>query len=137
MITMADGTLEPIEQVHAGERVRAYDVTTDAFVAADVTDVVHHDPESSRDGIILVNGTLRVTTNHPIWVDGQRVRADALELGSTLMLPGERGPGGRVEGRRAQVWSLQLLEGGVPTYDLRVREPWTYIADGIVVFLKD
>jgi len=137
MITMADGTLEPIEHVHAGERVRAYDVTEGAFVAAEVTDVVQHDPEASRDGIVLVNGRLRVTTNHPIWVEGRRVRADELELGSTLLLPGVDAPDRQVEGRRGQVWSLQLLEGRVTTFDLRVGAPWTYVADGIVVFLKD
>jgi hypothetical protein len=137
MITMADGTLEPIERVRAGERVRAYDVTSDAFAAAEVSEVVQHEPEASRDGIVLVNGTLRVTTNHPIWVDGRRVRADELELGSTLLLPGERDADGRVERRRDQVWSLQLLEGRVPTFDLRVGAPGTYVANGIVVFLKD
>jgi hypothetical protein len=137
MITMADGTVEPIEDVRAGERVRAYDVTSDAFVAAEVSGVVEHDPAASRDGIVLVNGTLRVTTNHPIWVDGRRVRADELELGSTLLLPGERGPDGWIERRRDQVWSLQLLEGRVPTFDLRVGAPGTYVANGIVVFLKE
>jgi hypothetical protein len=137
MITMADGTLEPIERVHTGEQVRAYDVTRDAFVAADVIDLVQHDPEASRDGIVLVNGTLRVTTNHPIWVDGQRVRADELELGSALFLPVEPAQDGKVEGRRNRVWSLQLLEGQVPTFDLRVGAPGTFVAGGIVVFVKD
>jgi hypothetical protein len=71
MITMADRTLEPIDRVHAGELVRSYDVTTGAFVAASVTAVVQHDPEASSAGIVVVNGTLHVTTNHPIWVDGR------------------------------------------------------------------
>jgi hypothetical protein len=137
MITMADGSREPIDRVRPGELVRAYDVATNAFVPATVTEVVQHDPEASRDGIILVNGTLRVTTNHPIWVDGRRVRADELQLGSALLLPSERGPEGRVEGRRDEVRSLQLLEGRVPTFDLRVGDPGTYVADGIVVFLKE
>jgi len=137
MITMADGTLEPIDRVHAGELVRGFDVNTGAFVAASVIAVVQHDPEASSDGIVVVNGTLRVTTNHPIWVDGRRVRADQLDLGSPILLLPGAGAGERPEGRRDRVRSLELVAGRVPTFDLKVGEPGTYVADGIVVFVKD
>ena len=137
-ITMADGTLEPIDGLRRGQLVRSYDATAGAFVAAPVIEVVQHDPDVSLDGIVVVNGTLRVTTNHPIWVDGRRVRADELDLGSTLLLlPGSGRAGERVEGHREQVRSLELVAGGVPTFDLRVGEPGTYVADGIVVFIKE
>jgi hypothetical protein len=133
MIAMADGTFEPIESVHAGDRVRGYDAETDAFVPTVVTAVLHHEPEASSDGIVVVNGTLHVTTNHPIWVAGRRVRADQLDVGSSILLapaPGERG-------RRDVVRSLALVPGRVPTFDLKVGAPGTYVADGIVVFLKE
>jgi hypothetical protein len=81
---------------------------------------------------------LHVTTNHPIWVDGRRVRADELDLGSPiLLLDGPPRAGEKAEGHRDVVRSLELVEGHVPTFDLRVGEPGTYVADGIVVFLKD
>jgi hypothetical protein len=138
MITMADGTFEPIDRMRAGELVRAYDAAKGDFVAAAVTAVLQHDPEASSAGIVVINGTLRVTTNHPIWVDGRRVRADELDLGSPiLLLPGSGRAGERLEGRRDVVRSLELVAGEVPTFDLRVGEPGTYVADGIVVFLKD
>jgi hypothetical protein len=137
MITMADGTLEPIDSLHPGELVRAYDAKASAFVAASVIEVIQHEPAASSNGVVIVNGTLRVTTNHPIWVDGQRVRADELDLGSSILLAPRSGKGERAVGRRELVQSLELVAGGMPTFDLRVGEPRTYVADGIVVFIKE
>jgi hypothetical protein len=134
-IAMADGTLEPIDRVRAGDVVRAYDAKTGVFVPAPVTAVLQHDPEVSADGIVVVNGTLHVTPNHPIWVDGRRVRADSLDVGSSILLH-TVSTDGKVEAHRDQVWSLQLVAGRVPTYDLKIGEPGTYVADGIVVFIK-
>ena len=134
-IAMADGTTRPIEDVRTGDMISAYDVARDAFVPAPVLETLSHGPESSADGIVIVNGTLRVTTNHPIWVDGQRVRADHLDVGSslTLLTPGLRA----FEPHRDAVRSLELVAGSVPTFNLRVGGPGTYVAGGIVVFLKD
>jgi hypothetical protein len=126
---MSDGTTEPIESVRVGELVRAYDVESGAFVAAPVLETMAHGPGASEDGIVIVNGTLHVTTNHPLFVDGRRVRADQLAVGSPIMLHAP-------EARRDTVRSLELVAGGVPTYDLRVGGPGTYVADRIVVYIK-
>jgi hypothetical protein len=134
-IAMADGTTEPIDAVRPGESVRAYDAATGSFVAAPVLELKMHDPVASADGIVVVNGTLHVTTNHPIFVEGVRVRADRLDVGSPILL--HSSAPSDVEARRDTVRSLELVPGGVPTYDLRVGGPGTYVADGIVVFLKD
>ncbi len=135
MIAMADGMLRPIEQVRPGQRVRSYDAATGRFVDTAVTAVVEHSPEVSSAGIVVVNGTLHVTTNHPIWVDGQRVRADQLDVGSSIMLLGPSADG--VAAHRDVVRSLALIPGNVATFDLKVGEPGTYVANGIVVFLKE
>ena len=39
--------------------------------------------------------------------------------------------------RRETIGTLQLVAGGVPTFDLRVGGPGTYVANGVVVFLKE
>jgi hypothetical protein len=131
---MADGTTEPIEDVHAGEIVRAYDPPSRTFVTTPVLEAMVHDPAASADGIVVVNGTLRMTTNHPVFVDGGRVRADQLQVGSGLML---HAPGlGLAAGVRDTVRSLELEPGGVTTYDLRVGAPGTYVAGGVVVWIK-
>lgn len=52
-------------------------------------------------------------------------------------MSGGRAVVGKLEGRRDEVRSLQLIPGKVPTFDVRVGEPRTYVADGIVVFLKE
>jgi hypothetical protein len=133
MIAMADGTSEPIERIRPGELVRAYDPTSGSFVATPAIDVLRHGPERSSDGIVVINGRLHATTNHPIWVDGQRMRADHLDVGSVILVRSEDRSS---DVHRETVQSLELVPGGVPTFDLRVGDPGTFVADGIVVFIK-
>ena len=90
-------------------------------------------------------GTLRVTPNHPLFIDGEVKRADAFHAGSKILVPGGRrqtpasfGPSVLdLEVRSAAVSDVELVPGGgESTYDLQVDGPGTYFAVGILVRQK-
>jgi hypothetical protein len=130
-IAMADGSLRPIEQVRVGERVRSYDPGTGRFVSAEVLATPSHGFEESGGGLVVINGTLLVTPNHPIYAGGVRTRAAALRVGDTIMTVGPDGAP-----VPDHVRSLESTPSSEGTFDLRVGGPGTYIADGIVVWIK-
>jgi hypothetical protein len=146
---MADGTQKPIELVRAGDWVASFDTATGQPVRARVTAALHHGPEFSRDGIVVVDGVLRVTTNHPLYVGGRAVRADELRVGDSLLVARSRAMVRApvlLDKNRAllrfdrvnidTVHTLERAPGEVETYDLKVDGPGTFFVDGILVLIK-
>ena len=129
-ISLADGTTRAIEAIKVGELVKSYDPASGRFVAATVKEVVRHDAQSSTEVIMVIDGVLHVTPNHPMHVGGRQVRADELKVGDELVVVEGGAPRGRV------VSSVEREPGLVPTFDLVVDGPGNFVAEGIVVDIK-
>jgi hypothetical protein len=131
LITMADDSNEPIELVKAGDRVLSYDVARSVWEPAMVEESVTHAPQDGTGVFIVVNGTLRLTSNHPVWSGGERKLAEALQPGDPIvMLTRGASP------VHAVVQTIERVASREVTYDLHVSGSHAYVAGGIVVAHK-
>lgn len=133
-ITMADGNARPIESISVGDLVLAYDIATSRSVPARVTETFVH--QNSAD-IVLVNGAIRATANHPFYVGGDWVRADQLHVGDALLsLDGMTTiqTGGFAN---SPVTALEALPMRATTYNIEVEGQHNYFAAGLLVHNKE
>ena len=123
-IAMADGSFKNIEDVRVGDKVKSFDPVKDIIVDSVVTKVFHHSPDEMTDYYIVVNGFLRVTPNHIMFVDGVWKAAGEIREGDVLY---------RLDGSIVTVNSLYPVFDRVETYNLEVAWYHTYFADGVLV----
>ena len=126
LITMADGTTKPIEDIAVDDIVLTYDFEAKKNVPARVT-ATHYHPAEQTDGYLLING-IGVTGNHQMWTPEGWVPAEDLKFGDCLV---------RVSGKLFPVVSIQSIPKSVPTYNLHVdNDSHNYYADGVLVHNK-
>ncbi|MFJ5658071.1 LamG-like jellyroll fold domain-containing protein [Streptomyces microflavus] len=126
-VVMADGTRQPIEEVEAGDEVRATDPTTGRTSTQEVTATItgkglKHlvrlslDTDGDRGD---ATETLTATAGHPFWVESLREwrTADELEPGQWL----RTGSGTRVQIEAVTAWTQQAA-----VYNLTVDTAHTY-----------
>jgi hypothetical protein len=129
---MADGSRRPIESVVAGDWVRTANPATGVFGTQQVVERTVHASELSRAGIVVVDGVLHATRNHPILANGKTVAMEQLQVGDIVTM--SDGAGGTVATR---IGSVTLVPGGIPTYDLVLADPSNhYFADGVMIQQK-
>jgi DNA polymerase-3 subunit gamma/tau len=124
MITMADGSVKPVESVVGGDRVLSYDVRSRQLKPSSVLAV--HTPYVVKS-YLVVNGTTRVTHNHPFLTSEGWVPAGDLKLGSKLVGAG---------GESVPVVSIDNISGDEFVYNFQVGDR-NYVADGLIVHNKD
>jgi hypothetical protein len=124
-VLMADGTMRAIVELRRGDMIMGYDAATGAIAPRAVDRVVIHPAEASADGIVLIDGELRATRNHPLLVGGHAVRADALKAGDALHVAsaGSR----RFEMLPSRVTNVQIVPGGIVSYDVKTTPAGGYI----------
>ena len=127
-ITMADGATRAIETLQVGDYVLAYDTLLGRAMPSRVTKTFVHQNEG---GMVLVNGTVRATPNHPFYANGKWVRADELNSGDVLI-----GLTGRVDASMATLDSLQSMPAVETVYNLEVDTLHDYFAGGVLVHNK-
>src|SRR4029079_2251184 len=81
-ITMTDGSGKPSEQIIEGEVVMTFDEEAKALVPGNVTRTVVR-PHTDR--LIVINGSLVATPNHPFLTNHGWVRAENLSMGDALV----------------------------------------------------
>jgi hypothetical protein len=131
-ITMADGSEKPIEQIVPGEVVMAFDEQARVLVPAYVARTVVR-PHADR--LVVVNDSLVATANHPFYTPRGWVRAEALTLGIPLVEARDIDPTStvRLEATPAEVQTLMMQPGSVPTYNLEIAVHHNYFAGGLLV----
>ena len=111
-IEMSDGSLKNIEDISLGDSVKSYDESTGMWKTGTVSEVFHHSPDEMTDYYLLINNDLRVTPNHPIYVDGEWISAGELEIGDVY------------DGNT--ITSIKQVHNQVPTYNFEVLPYHTY-----------
>lgn len=140
-IRLADGSTRAIENVIVGDLIATYDPSTGETHAARVTKALVHEAEADADGLVVVNGRLRVTPNHPLLVNGKRVLAGELKSGDSLLAPPDlsalRMQSVSTNPLRAVTANrIEHLPTKVQTYDLETEDGAGFFADDIVVLIK-
>ncbi|MFY0563436.1 MopE-related protein [Archangium lansingense] len=133
-ITLADGSTKPIEDMVIGDQVLAYDVEARQVVPAPVTQTFVHENSS---GILLINGRVQATANHPFYANGRWVRADELEIGDELVMLNVSDGADLASTHPVRVTSLLMQPQHETTYNLEVDTHHDYFAEGILVHNKE
>jgi len=121
LITMADGSKKPIEQIAEGDSVATFvgplnQIRTVGEVTAKYEHIVGE--------LLVVNDSLRLTPEHRVFTNQGFAAAEELQLGDWLL---------REDGTRVDVTSLRTEHGRFAVYNFRVDPQHTYFADGFYV----
>ncbi|MCE9560592.1 MAG: sigma-70 family RNA polymerase sigma factor [Planctomycetes bacterium] len=113
-----------IEDVGVGDRIWGYDPVAAKRVLTTVRGVTTNVAGTT----LSFGGTLRVTGNHPVYVNGKWKRADAVAPNDTLLTE---------TGLAVRAGVPKQVRGAIEVFDLTVDEPHTYFAGGFLVHNKD
>lgn len=164
LISLSDGTRKPIEELKIGDEVLAFDEVTDAIKPSKIVETFVHD--NAEFPVVIINGTLRATSNHPMYVrkkgNGSGFRSilsfisGFLPKGPTYLTLepglfnrsdhlGDWVEAGRVKigdsllsqkGEKVLVRTLEAFTENTKVFNLEVVPFHTYIAEGLVVHNK-
>ena len=122
-ILLANGKTLPIERIKIGDLVLAFDEATKSLKKDKVKKFFVH----QTNQYLIINGRLKVTTNHPTYSKGKWIEIGKLKVGDELR---------DAQGKALPITSIQRIKEKVTVYNLEVNPYHTYIADGIVVHNK-
>ncbi|RLF92553.1 hypothetical protein DRN50_08725, partial [Thermococci archaeon] len=109
-VELANGTIKPIEEIKTGDIVKSYDTTAGGqWKTGVVTQLFHHTAEEMTDYYLVINNDLKVTPNHPVYVNNQWIPAGQLQIGDMF--------GG------STITSIEKVYKKVPVYNIEV-EPY-------------
>ncbi len=111
-VEMADGTLKNIEEIDIGEKVNSFDVNNNKKEIGVVSKILHHSPDEMTEYYVTINNDLRITPNHPVFVDNKWIDAGELKIGDNF--------GGNI------IRSIEYVYERVPTYNFEVEPYHTY-----------
>jgi len=131
---MADGTTRAIEDVRVGESVASYDPSTGALVSRRVTETFAHAEGELDEPMLLIDGAILVTANHPFFTAGSWVRADALSPGAEVVEVVAGGEQLATTSRRIR--SVVRVPGRPRTFNLEVEGTHDYFAGSLLVHNK-
>jgi hypothetical protein len=151
-VTMADGSLLPVSQVKAGDKVASYNPETGTYETATVQEVEVHDQQLYGINTVVLSRVelfaslssdqrehshmLEATPNHPVWTQNGRKPVGNLALGEVLT-------GRNSDGTFAQ-WQVMGMSnqaaGGAAyftdkVYNLVTSKP-AYLVNQMVVYTK-
>jgi len=113
-----------IEKIDIGEEVIAYDESTKTQKLGKITKTFSHEnvPE-----YLVINDKLRVTPNHPIFVNGEWETASKIKRGDKLL---------KKNGDLVTVKNIKVFADKVTVYNLEVEDYHTYYAEDYLVHNK-
>jgi len=120
---MANDSLKRIESVKVGDMILAIDEQTKQLKPAKVKKIFKH----MTNSYLVVNGSLQVTLNHPVYHGGKWVEIGDLKVGDTLL---------NSEGKDIKITSLTNIFHKGEVYNLEVDSYHTFVTNGIVVHNK-
>jgi len=124
-VLMGDRTQKAIQDIKAGETVVAYNTDKKSFSMRKVSKLLVH--QNTDGGYLVINDVLRVTAEHPIWINEGWKKAEELVIGDHLLNDMEQ---------EVNVIGIQKIEGINTVYNLEVEEEHNYFAEGFLVHNK-
>ncbi|MAF13977.1 MAG: hypothetical protein CMI53_03735 [Parcubacteria group bacterium] len=123
-ITLADGGKIAIEDIEVDDVVLSYDQNTQELEPATVAKTYEH----QTDQYLIFNYEIEVTATHPLFVNGDWVKAGDIEIGDKLF---------NEAGEEVEVFSIQTKAGEeVNVYTLTVDNNHNYFAEEILAHNK-
>lgn len=138
---MADGSTKAIETIQPGEQLLAYDIENGRTVPATVLQSL---VRQYRNTLVTLDGRVRVTMDHPFFVDGRWVPAGELREGdriyslddqAALALMGQSAGGTPVSVQASPYTLKEIAYESIHevVYNLEVANLHNYFAHGLLV----
>lgn len=124
-ITMSDGSQRPVQLISIGNKVRSYDTASQREVVGEVVDVM--EPRIAP-GYWVLNDYIKVTSEHPFFVEGQWVKVRDLTLGDMFL---------SLTGEPVTLKSKTYIEQEATVYNFTVEDHHNYFAAGVLVHNKE
>lgn len=120
-ILMSDGSRKNIEDVKIGDYILTRKNERDQkLVKAKVTSA----HEAEVDGYLIINGQLKITPNHILFVNSEWKQAGDIQIGDALA---------DADGKIIAVDSIEWQQGKFSVYNLEIENQHTFFADNIWV----
>lgn len=123
-VLMADGSKLPISEVKVGDRVQTLSGENRQEIVNTPVMAVH---QAEVSGYLIINGSLKITPNHKLFVNGAFRRADNVEVGDKLL---------NYHGNEVVVDSIEWSSGVFNVYNLTTANYNTYFAGNVYVHNK-
>ncbi len=139
-VTMADGSVKPIEEIRKGDWVMSYDIATKSMKPVAVTRLIEKE-HASLIKLILDGREIMCTADHPFytetgeWAAVNAAKANTAYLhhttiktisnGTRLFIPSEK--------RFCSVQQIERIKGPLPTYTLELAGADNFMANGLLV----
>lgn len=111
-ITMKNGTKKEIQNIVKGDQVLSFNLASQTPIPTQVKKLLIY--TDSSNGYYIVNRALKVTGQHPIWINGKQwVQAEKIQVGDQML---------NQEGNYVLVKSISHITGKNTVYDLAIEE---------------
>lgn len=110
-----------IKEIKAGDLVLTRENETGSELVSAKVNVVH---EAEENGYLIINGSLKVTPDHYLWVNNGWKEAGSIQEGDDLI---------DSFGDRVNVYSIEWVLDKVKVYNLEIEKYKTFFANGVWV----
>ena len=118
--------LKNIEDISVGDQVLSYDENQHKNVYANVTHTFYH-PKELTDKYLIINGKLKVTSNHLVMLNDNWQEIGNAKIGDYLY---------DTNRTKIVITNIEIVYDNVETYNLEVDNTHDYYADSILVHNK-
>lgn len=116
-----------IQDVVIGDIIISYNESKQQLSMSRVIGTEYHPAYEDTDGYYVINNILNVTGEHPIYSNGQWIRADSLKLGDNLTW---------INGSSVPIISYIHINQSIETYNLEVNDTHNYYVSNYLVHNK-
>ena len=135
LLTYADGTQKPIEEVKRGDEVLTWNETKDSFQPSIVNEIQIKNHKNLYELHLEDGKILYPTANHPFWIKGKKWATasglDELDIGADILVEGDYVYS--TDKKWIKVEKIIGIDGEFKTYNLIDMEYGTFVVDNIVV----
>ncbi len=115
-VLMGNGKYKNIEEIRVGDIVTAFDEKLKTKVNRKVTDVFHHSYNEMGNYYMIINDFLKVTPNHPMYINGKWDKIGNAVLGDEL----------GCKDSLVSITKIDYIFAKVPTYNIEVEKNHNY-----------
>ena len=112
--------IKRIEDVVVGDTVKSFDLKTNSIKDSKVLWLSVHDDFD----YMIINGIIKVTSNHPFYSDGNWIEAGDLSVGDKIL---------HIDGLEHTIKTIELSNELTTVYNFEVEGYHNYFAEGYLV----
>ena len=124
-ISMVNKTTKNIEDIIIGDIVKAFDTDTNTIIDSLVVKTFIH-PDNKE--YYIINNNLKVTSEHPMWVNNDWKKVNNLQVGDKLL---------HLDGSNVEIESIEVKQETSTVYNFEVDNVHNYFANNYLAHNKN